>query len=557
MTDDTIKKKSILHDERERVWINVFEGPGIEGQPVIFELPREDREVTAVSRAALRNGVSEAALSNLELLRQAINAEAPIVHRAAHTGWRANKRMFVSHRHVAGISDNGTVIPPVCQMIGGQDQMNSCGTLPGWQKVAKVAKYSTTFTVALCAAFAAPLLDLVERGNFALMLYGPSRCGKSSAQLLAASALGFGREEDLPGLGATKAGLLAACLEFHGHMLPINEVGTADGPKREIYVALRNSTYQVMSGQDVIRHPSWPGATSGAPTKFRVICLLSSEKSPGEWADRNGETRDPGEEARLIGLPVLIGSATSIFDKLPSGLEGEALSEWRTRQFARLRDRLPRHRGVAFQHYLDWLLRDVEARTARAKQVIEAFERSMALPDQSEVARDIIAKFGVLAAGGILAVEAGVVPLREKTILRAVRRACRAAVTDLSNPDAQLQTDLSSLRERLDGGSLLDADNLSKKGERLIGRADGFYRQRGDGRQFVIRAQIFMTWFTGPSRGRQLLEWLANAGFLEHNREPKGSRRSNEWAQTQTVWPDDTRPRSICIFLPNGLADLE
>ncbi|MCJ2071732.1 hypothetical protein MKK75_23500 [Methylobacterium sp. J-030] len=51
--------------------------------------------------------------------------------------------------------------------------------------------------------FAAALLSLRRQPNCALMFFDPSKIDKSFAQLIAASAMGFGREKDLPSLNAT------------------------------------------------------------------------------------------------------------------------------------------------------------------------------------------------------------------------------------------------------------------------------------------------------------------------------------------------------------------
>ena len=103
-------------------------------------------------------------------------------------------------------------MPPDCGLMNKSGQMQISGTKKCWQDLVRVARHSTAMTLALCAAFAAVLLVLVGRASFAIMLVGPSKIGKSLVQLVAASVLGYGREQDLPSLNATPAGLLAAAL---------------------------------------------------------------------------------------------------------------------------------------------------------------------------------------------------------------------------------------------------------------------------------------------------------------------------------------------------------
>jgi hypothetical protein len=556
MTTQAVHKTQQLYDEGGLVWFDVYKAIGIENRPISVEVPREERQPNAVRAHLLRKGAEASAVEDAGLLA-AIAAEAPVVRRAARTGWREGNRAFVSHRFVAPEAAEAGLIPPECPLIGATGQSRMRGTLEGWKNLVGVAQHSTMITMALCATFAAPLLALVGRPSFALVLFGPSRVGKSFAQTVAASALGFGREQDLPSLNATRAGLQAAALSFNDHMLPINEVGTARGPKKEVYVALRDTTYALMNGQDTLRHPSWTGA-GGAASTFQVICLLSSEISPDAWAARNGETRDEGEMARLIGVPVLASGCHTIFDLPPSNLAGKALLAWEKAQFQRLRRELPNQRGVAFRDYLDALFEDLEEHAALARELVAWFEAKVAKPTMSPVARDIVAKFGVLYAGGILAVDADVLPLDRKAVFPAIRRACLAALAEMPDPAGELRADLANLKERLAGGAILDLDACTQKEKRMMHNADGFQRprQNGNGKEYVVRAQVFAGWFGTPVRSRRILEWLADEGFLDHARD-KVAKRSNEWAQKQVTWPDETRVRSISVYLPAGFANLD
>lgn len=555
METETVRKTYQLYDEAAQVWFDIYEAPGIEGRPITAEVPREDHHSNAVRRHLLRRGAVASAVEDAGVLALAAATEAPVLRRVGRTGWRDNNRAFVSHRFVAPESAEEAVLPPECSLVGATGQLKICGTLKGWQDLVSVAQHSTAMMVALCAAFAAPLLALVRRPSFALVFFGPTKIGKSFAQLAAASALGFGREEDLPSLNATPAGLLAAALSFNDHMLVINEVGTVKGPKSEVYVMLRDSTYALMNGQDTMRHPSWTGA-GGAARTFQVICLLSSEISPDAWAARNGETRDDGEMARLIGVPVLASGQSTIFDQPPMKLSGDELVTWEKEQFQHLRQELPHHRGIAFREYLDVLLHDLEGSTARVRKLVAIFEADVVRPTTSPFARDIIAKFGVLFAAGILAVEFDVLPLDRKAVGPAIRRACLAALAELPDPEGELRADLNLLSERLSCGAIIDLDACPRKELRLMRNADGYHQPRGEGEEFVVRAQVFAGWFGTPVQVRRVLEWLDDEGFLDHGRD-RTVKRSNVWAQKQVTWPDGTRQRSVVIYLPGGLSDLK
>lgn len=174
----------------------------------------------------------------------------------------------------------------------------------------------------------------------------------------------------------------------------------------------------------------------------------------------------------------------------------------------------------------------------------------------SAVARDIVSTFGVLFAAGNIAIRLGVLPLNSRETGADVKRACLCTLAALPDPEAELRTDIAHLAQRLSGGGVVDADALSRKDVRLVCRADGFRRPRHLGQHYVVRAETFTSWFGSPPRTRRVLECLDDQGFLERGRE-RTNARSNEWAQRQVTWPDETRQRSISIYLPNDLADLQ
>ena len=83
-------------------------------------------------------------------------------------------------------------------------------------------------------------------------------------------------------------------------------------------------------------------------------------------------------------------------------------------------------------------------------------------------------------------------------------------------------------------------------------QADGFFAKDELGTRYTIRSTSFASICPSQRRTRRLLEWLEEKGFLQHNRDRKAG-LSNEWAQMQVTWPDSSRVRSVCIFVPGNL----
>lgn len=553
---NSVTKTMHLFEEGDQLWYSVYRAIGLKGRPIEAIVPREERSALKVLGNLLNAGadlsVDEATKTSIEA---AITANAPTAHRAGQTGWRANQRCFVSLLAVGGRSQDGSTIHrPKNAASSAGARLSRQGTLEEWQNLVSVARYSTVMMVCLCASFAAPLLSLLNRPSFGLMLYGPSRCGKSTSQLVGASCLGFGIEEDLPTLNATPAGLLNLGLGFGDHALFLNEVGTARGGKKQVPAVLFESTYALMSGRDVTRHPSWSAANAGGTGTFRILPVLSSEFSPDEWAVRGGIERDPGEVARMIGLSALLGGSAHIFDQLPP----EALTDpdrWVRQQFKLLKDGLPLQHGVAFCEYVVRLAHNPAGIRKTAERRVAEFQAALDPQAGDDIGRDIVAKFGVLWAGGLAAIAAGILPLDRKLLSLAVKRACLAALADRPNPARELHDSLTSLAGRLHGGSIIDITSPSRRDISLISKADGTREKQEHGWEYLVRAESFRQWIYQPARRHRLLEHLDEGGYLRHQR-PRAAGNSEIWAQCQRVWRDGTRQRSICVFLPNGTADL-
>lgn len=550
---DRIKKVAQLCNERDGNWADIYEADGVSEARVRVEVPREVREPHNVRKLLLKSGADVSGLDHCrgEIIT-ATQSDAPIVHRAAHTGWRDPGAQYVTQRKVLGAEDGSVLPPPLSPLAQNLDQR---GTLEGWKALIEVARYSSTAVLVISAAFAAPLLRPLNSPSFAIVVYGGSRKGKSQAQLMAASAVGFGAEEDLPTLNATPAGLIEAALTFNDCILPINEIGTARGKRSDKYQVVLDATYALTSGKDVIRHSSWNGASAGA-TSFKTLPILSSEYSPDEWAARSGETRDPGETARLIGVPVNLEKHFSIFDKFPELEPNQSREDWAGEQFARLREGLPLHRGVAFSAFLEAMISRGAKGHAANEERAESFRYSLEEYATNPIRRDIIRKFAVLYAGGMAAVDAGILPLSEDVIWEAINRTCTRTLRAMADPEADLKADLLKLKGLLEGAGVIDADNASTKQKRNMDGADGFFESEQSGAKYIIRCTVFTRLFPSGPRTRRVLEWLDSEGYLRHQRDFKPG-VSNEWAQVQTIWPNGQRIRSIAIYIPGDLDVLD
>ena len=82
------------------------------------------------------------------------------------------------------------------------------GTLQQWQEhVAEPSLYSRACTVALAAAFAAPLVSVQGLSNFGINIFGRRKTGGTLALSVGASVSGNGAEHQLPDFDAVETDL--------------------------------------------------------------------------------------------------------------------------------------------------------------------------------------------------------------------------------------------------------------------------------------------------------------------------------------------------------------
>jgi hypothetical protein len=86
--------------------------------------------------------------------------------------------------------------------------------------------------------------------------------------------------------------------------------------------------------------------------------------------------------------------------------------------------------------------------------------------------------------------------------------------------------------------------------------ADGYKDESGSTPTVTIRAEKFKGWFDDQRQPALVLRWLQSKNALPYKPAlPGNSGDAIVWAESQTEWPDGSRPRSIVIQLGKGLLD--
>ncbi|MGB7562789.1 MAG: DUF927 domain-containing protein, partial [Candidatus Acidiferrales bacterium] len=293
------------------------------------------------------------------------------------------------------------IYPPTSSGPGGFVCSAERGTLESWKAaVAGAAQQSTVLTLMISAAFAAPLLSLVNRPPFILNLFGKAKSGKTTALLAAASVIGISEEDALPNWNATDAGLLQIFCAFNDSIVPINELGLLKGKKTDRGERVREIIYAFGEGRDRFRHTASSFAESGNRSPFRGILLSTSESS---FHELRAGVRDDGELARAHDVPVLLGGSNNIFDRL-----SDPLSQKKARlKLNELRRSITNNVGVAFDPYLKWIAQDRDGIANKVRAYVKILRSKSHLCTDDGVLHHSADNFGLCFAGAALAIEAG------------------------------------------------------------------------------------------------------------------------------------------------------
>ena len=318
----------------------------------------------------LINGRSSAALL-LDYLSSVPTLRLPHTTAVDRCGWfkpkDAEGRVFVLSAGTIG--QNGEPTTAYVFSGGSAANLGTRGALDDWKKaVASRAADSSRIGLAICAAFAAPCLDLLDAEGGCFNLYGASSKGKSLALRSGASVYGKPSNGEGGYIHSWDNTATAIELLMAGHndlLLCLDEGGRNNGRDigRTIY-ALANG---IGRGRGTVENNQ---IGLRASHHWRLLGLASSEKTTAELLQAAGQAVNAGQEVRLADVPaVAVRDDLGIFERVrvDGKTDAEAIEKATTEQYGTA--------GAAWLRYLT-------AHTTKAREQLklhaEAFRKTIA-----------------------------------------------------------------------------------------------------------------------------------------------------------------------------------
>lgn len=436
-------------------------------------------------------------------------APGRVIQCATQTGWAGPGRdAFVLPDAVIGPQADGVTYQ---SDHAGGDEYTVRGTLAGWQAgTAALAVGNPMLALALCTAFAGPVLAIVGADSGGINTIGASSKGKSS--MLAAACSVWGSPSYRRNWRATSNGLEAVAALFNDSLLALDEISQCD--PREV----GETVYMLGNGQGKTRAARSGGARSVA--RWRVSILSNGERSIVATMEEGGFRTKAGQAVRIIDLPVT-DQAHGAWDTLHQYPTGAALSD-------ALRREAETHYGHAGRAYLERLTRDDHDRVRELLAVIKALPEFNAEGGEGQFQR-VAARFAVLALAGELATAYGVTGWPEGEAIRAAAVALRlwlgmrdGKTTDAEGP--QVVDQITEFMERHGDSRFSDAD--AEHPQPVRERA-GYWRQRDGERVYLFTAAGMREALRGFDYKRALAH-LEQAGMVRAAN-ARGDRQDSLW----------------------------
>ena len=420
---------------------------------------------------------------------QEIRNELPVIVDVQTPGWFQDSQYVLPEESVGVAAE--TI--PYLSSDGYQEMYRCRGTLEGWKKLAELACGNTRLEFALCSAFAAPLLRLlnIEGGGFHFV--GKSSSGKTTALTVASTVWGH----KVRSWRTTENGLEHVAKSHNDSLLLLDEIGEVNGRQ------LENICYMLANGEGKSR--STPSGRQQRSSSWRLLFLSTGEVGLAEkMASRQGPKT--GQEVRFVPIQVCKEMLRSLHDYPDAASFIEAV-----------KDLAMENQGFAGRAFLTWLTTDMRSKLETlqaARKEKEQLLLSSRDGNREETVQRIATRFAVVWAAGEAAQQAGILPGTMN-----VGAAVRSCFTSWRN---LYQTPEEKLRNQFFKKLILTLDRDAAhfvplgRGAKPVNKQYGFTRKVDDQVEYLFFPSAFRTLF---SNSRDSIRWLKDKGWLHCGRE--------------------------------------
>ena len=392
-----IEVLAITRDRDQQAWGRLLRVATPDGHSHRWAMPMElmAGDGTELRRILLDLGLNfapgtKARAALIQLLSASQPAERALC--VPHVGW--HNRSFVLPEEVFGDNAKELVVFQPATPI--KHAFRTAGTLQEWRaEVAGFAVGNSRVTLAICAAFAAPLLHLMEMEGGGLHFRGPSSIGKTTLIQVGGSVWGGGGIAGyIRSWRATDNGLESVALAHCDTLLALDELAEIEAG------AAAKAAYMLANGHAKLRMTRSAGARP-AP-EWRLLLLSTGEIGLADKVAEDPRKRiTAGQEVRVLDLQADAGKGLGVFEELHGYNRPSDLAD-------HLKQATARHYGHASRALLQQLVRDPEGAREKVRAFMSVWIDQHSPKDaQGQVGR-AARRFALFAAAGELATAYGI-----------------------------------------------------------------------------------------------------------------------------------------------------
>lgn len=414
-------------------------------------------------------------------------------------GWAdARCRAFVLPDGAIGPDAEGVVYQTDSK---GDSDFGTAGTLEGWQAgIGAMAIGNPMLALAICTAFAGPLLAKCNAESGGPHLIGPSSIGKSSA--LAAACSVWGSPTYKRTWRATSNGLESVAAGLNDCLLALDEISECD-PKD-----VGPTVYMLGNGTGKQRAARDGGFRSVA--RWRVSVLSNGEFSIGTSMAAGGHVIKAGQEVRFFDVPCG-DRAHGVWDTLHRHPDARAFSD-------AIKAVAKEHYGHPARAFVERLASDTTDFGAILADIRAMPE--LATSGESQEQR-VAGRFAVLALAGELASSYGITTWPQGEAIRAAGvgldawRSLQADKDGANRERGQAVQAVTDFLDRHGRSRFSDADAPPDEFQRqpVTHNQAGYWRNTDAGRVYLFNSSGMKEALKGQDFGRAL-GYLQAAGMM-------------------------------------------
>lgn len=409
------------------------------------------------------------------------------------TGWHGGAYVLADDT----IGESGERV--LLQTAAEPPKMRQAGSLEDWQRsVAALCRGNSRLTLAVSAAFAAPLIELVGDESGGIHYVGDSSIGKTASLRAAASV--YGAPEYLHRWRATANGLEAVATTHNDALLVLDELSQVDAREAgAVAYMLANGTGKHRARRDGLARPA---------ATWRLLFLSAGEIGLADHMREAGKRVRAGQEVRLADVPADAGCGLGIFEALHEAASGAALAD-------EVKRAASTSYGTPIRTYLEAVSEmPADRLAARVRDLRDEFIAERVPTGADGQAQRVAGRFALIAAGGELATQLGITGWDSVDAIHAAATCYDAWLDRRGGPGSSEDAEaLATVRHFIEAHGEARFTPIGEEMRPTVNRA-GFRRQSDGEWQYMILPEVFRREVCVGMDARRVARLLRDRGLL-------------------------------------------